>query len=386
MQIIVKTTTQCNLACAYCSEGDQPPRTLSLATFQKLVDELPPVLERVGQREVNILWHGGEPLMWGLDRLEAAMSYAEAGLAEYELHFTMQSNGYWLDENCIALLQHHHVRVGVSLDGVQGYHDVVRRTKDGQPTWSVVWSHVQQLRKVGLGGGILMVYRGAEEAQELFDFLAAAQVPCKINPLLPYGRAAGQTETCQEIFRHYVGFLEELYRLAMVADMDVVINPLDELMDAILQGDSMRECSYNGHCGQSMICLYADGQVGFCGRDSEKKGFAYGHLAAKSLLELYETGRAVAVRGRDAWLREHDCRGCDEFGLCHGGCTFEAFGAAGRIEARFPYCEGRRGLLRFLRTEGLALLKDRLLREKRRYRIVVRKKQQLREEVAHARQ
>lgn len=55
MQVIVKTTTQCNLACTYCSEGNQPPRTLSLSTFCKLIDELPPVLERAGQHDINIL-------------------------------------------------------------------------------------------------------------------------------------------------------------------------------------------------------------------------------------------------------------------------------------------------------------------------------------------
>ena len=135
MQVIVKTTTQCNLACTYCSEGNQPPRTLSLSTFCKLIDELPPVLERAGQHDINILWHGGEPLLWGIDRLEAGMTYAEQKLSDYELRFTMQSNGYRLDDDSLALLQRHRVHVGISLDGRQAYHDAVRRTKDGKPTW-----------------------------------------------------------------------------------------------------------------------------------------------------------------------------------------------------------------------------------------------------------
>ena len=382
MQVIVKTTTQCNLACTYCSEGNQPPRTLSLSTFCKLIDELPPVLERAGQHDINILWHGGEPLLWGIDRLEAGMTYAEQKLSDYKLHFTMQSNGYRLDDDILALLQRHRVHVGISLDGRQAYHDAVRRTKDGKPTWSVVWQHVQQLHETGLGGGILMVYRGGEDAQELFDFLVKSQVPCKINPLLPCGRAASQSDECQTIYGQYVAFLEELYRLVMASDSTIVINPLDELMDAILQGSSVCECSYNGHCGQSMICLYADGAVGFCGRDSEKKDFAYGNLEKNSLLDLYESGRATEVRQRDEWLHQHDCRDCDVFNLCHGGCTFEAFNDTGCLTARFPYCKGRRDLLHFLRTEGMKLLKTRLLRQKRKYRMIIRKKEELRKEMS----
>lgn len=75
MNFIVKVTTQCNFHCDYCSEGNQEPQFLSLELFKKLVDEIPEIVK--ANKEVEILWHGGEPLLWGLKRLDAAMNYAE---------------------------------------------------------------------------------------------------------------------------------------------------------------------------------------------------------------------------------------------------------------------------------------------------------------------
>lgn len=65
MQIIVKLTTNCNLECVYCSEGLSSMQTLDISIFKKLINELPELLNKYGQKEITILWHGGEPLTVG---------------------------------------------------------------------------------------------------------------------------------------------------------------------------------------------------------------------------------------------------------------------------------------------------------------------------------
>ena len=70
MQIILKMTTACNLNCVYCSEGNQPAKTLPEEIFFKLVDELPPLLEQVGTKDAEFLFHGGEPMLYGRDKLQ----------------------------------------------------------------------------------------------------------------------------------------------------------------------------------------------------------------------------------------------------------------------------------------------------------------------------
>ncbi|MDO5297192.1 MAG: radical SAM protein [bacterium] len=383
MQFVVKTTTACNFHCVYCSEGDKPAQNLPLELFCRFIDELPEFLARRQEKNVDILWHGGEPLLWGRERLEKAMAYAERKLAEnYALTFSMQSNGYLLDEDALALLERHRVNVGVSLDGYRELQNANRPTRDGQPTFDRVWQNIMELRRRQLGGSILMVLNIERDidTDQLFAFIRDNHLCCKINVLIPCGRAAN-CPCIQGIRRHYVRLLQELYERAVREEDDIIIEPLDKLMDAIILGNGVGECTYNGCCGSDIVCLYSDGALGFCGRDTENQLFSYGSLAEHALEELYTNARAQKVRSRDAYLQQHDCRGCSIWPLCHGGCTFEALQASGDIMAKAPGCEERRELIGYLRTTGLELFRQRLLRKKRQYRAIIAEKKKLLEEV-----
>lgn len=378
MQFIVKATTACNFQCVYCSEGDRKEEFLAEDVFCKLVDEIPSLLERKGERSVGILWHGGEPLLWGHDRLARAMEYAEKKLADYALHFTMQTNGYLLDEAFLELFKRHSVQVGVSLDGYEEMHDRNRPTRDGKPTFSVVWESIQRIRKAGLGGSVLMVLNTAEpvDIDRLFTFIEDNALACKINPLLPSGRAA-DCDDARRIYQNYVSLLKRLYEKIMDASAEIVIEPLHKMMNGILMGTCMRECSYNGICAAGIMCLYADGIVGLCGRDGEKMHFAYGNLQKQSLLDLYDSPAAKSVRARDVYLQNHGCKECAVWELCHGGCTFEAWLENGTTEAAFPFCQERKDLLEYLQTTGIQLLKKRLVQEKMACRLCLAEKKKI---------
>ena len=383
MQFIVKTGTACNFACVYCSEGQQAPQMLSEETFCKFIDDVPALLEERDDPCVEILWHGGEPLLWGHDLLARAMEYAEQRLAGCDVEFLMQTNGYLIDDRFLALFQRHRVNIGVSLDGWPELHDKNRPTKDGEGTFAVVWRNVQRIREAGLGGSILMVLNTAEplDADRLFAFIEDNGIICKINPLIPCGRAADRTDA-RQIYKNYVELMKKLYEKAVQSEKEIVIDPLDKLMDALLTGGALAECSYNGHCSEDMMCLYPDGAVGLCGRDGEREQLAYGSVLEKDLLTLFHSPMAQKIRMRDAFLQENDCADCRDWQLCHGGCTFEALNARGVIEACFSWCEERKGLLQYLRTTGLQLLKKRLVRQKREQRLLLSEKRRIWKEAA----
>ena len=68
----------------------------------------------------------------------------------------------------------------------------------------------------------------------------------------------------------------------------------------------MRECSYNGKCGSELLCVYPDGEVGFCGRDNLSRHFVYGSLKDKPLLELYHSANAKLIRSRQKELEQNE--------------------------------------------------------------------------------
>ena len=383
MQFVIKATTACNFRCVYCSEGDKKPQDLSFEFFCKLVDDLPELLDEKGDKSVCVLWHGGEPLLWGLDRLDKAMAYAEQKLSsKYDLEFAMQTNGYLLDEAFMDMMQRHKLSAGVSLDGYRELQDANRPTKDGKPTFDRVMQNVQELRRRNLGGSTLMVLNAQDniDVDKLFNFIKEYGLVCKINVLVPCGRAEGCADI-DAIRDNYVRIMKVLYERAMQEEGDIIIEPLDKFMDAVISRGSVEDCSHNGHCGSSIACLYSDGTLGFCGRSIRNKEYSFGSLKEKSLKELYNSALAQEVRTRDEFLHEHDCRGCPVWYLCHGGCTVEALQANGTLFSKAPGCAARRELYQYLETTGLDLLRKKLIRQKRKYRIILEEKKKILEEV-----
>lgn len=391
MQIIVKLTTGCNLNCVYCSEGDVARKDLPIELLYKLIDELPSLLDRYEDENVDLLWHGGEPLLIGKKYLAGVMQYAHDKLKKYNVHFLMQTNGTLIDEEWIELFKKYDVGIGISLDGYKELHDKNRLTKNCQPTFDTVLNNIIKLKKNGISVGTLMVLNTEEkvDADKLFEFIKQYDLQPKIHPVIPCGRAKKEAkEGIDRIYDNYIDLMSELYKRIMQSDEKIIVEPLNEIMDAILGVAQIRECSFNGSCGRNFICLYANGDVGFCGRASSLNdgNLLYGNLQNSNLTDLYESANAERIRQRQSYLMNNDCKNCTDWNLCHGGCSFEAVNFFGRLNAGYPHCELRKKLIHFLRTTGLELLKQSLLKQKRQYRMQIKGKQKLLEEIKHERE
>ena len=382
MQIILKLTTACNLNCIYCSEGDQEVQTLSKDVFCKLVDELPELLEHIHDNTAEFLFHGGEPMLYGRDNLLNLMNYAKARLTNYKVQFLIQTNGTLIDENWIKFFKTEDIKVGISLDGYPELHDRNRRTKKNEPTAELILSNIKLIREAGMNVGTLMVLNSTEQidADKLFDFIREYGLQPKIHSVIACGRAANREDT-EKIYSTYVEMMKKLLQRALEDDKTEIIQPLDELINAILGIAQIRECSFNGSCSKNFICIYPDGEAGFCGRDNLSRLLTYGNLKDNSLIELYNSVNAEKIRARQEYLKTHDCKSCADWELCHGGCAFEAINAFGTLNAKYNNCAERKEFIHWLRIEGLKMLKAALIRAKTKYRKSLKIKKQIFREI-----
>lgn len=382
MQIILKLTTACNLNCVYCSEGDSEPKTLPPEIFFKLVDDLPALLDSLNTKDIEFLFHGGEPLLYGREKLKLLIDYATNHLPNYETKFLMQTNGVLIDEDWIDFFKQENIGVGISLDGYPELHDKNRRTKSDEPTAEKILQNLKLMRDAGSNFGTLMVLNSAEniDVDKLFEFIHENELQPKIHSVVPCGRAKDRTDT-SEVFDAWSDLMKKLLEKSLAQDNAEIIQPLDETLDAILGIMPIRECSFNGSCGTNFISLYPDGETGFCGRDNFARLLTYGNLQEKSLIDLYNSANAEKIRARQEYLKNHDCKNCTDFELCHGGCAFEAVNFFGTLNAKYPNCESRKKFIHWLRTEGLKLLKAACIRKKKEYRQAIKAKKKLLDEV-----
>ncbi len=161
----------CNLDCHYCYYLD---KAVQYGGRQAVMsDEL---LERYIKQyitanevpTVQFCWHGGEPLLLGLDFYRRAMELQKKYADGKRIENTLQTNGTLVDEAWCDLFASNNFLVGVSLDGPEDIHDAFRVTKGGQPTFARVMRTIELFQHGGVEYNTLSVVnrrcegRGAE--------------------------------------------------------------------------------------------------------------------------------------------------------------------------------------------------------------------------------
>lgn len=144
LEVILKLTEVCNISCTYCyyffSGDERPlsrPKKVTLSVIDDLISFLNGGYEQGLFSTLQIDFHGGEPLMVGLERAKSIFQAIQAKLkAPHRL--AMTTNAMLLTPEWIELLNLHKVSVCVSIDGPKETHDTHRIDKSGQGTYDRV--------------------------------------------------------------------------------------------------------------------------------------------------------------------------------------------------------------------------------------------------------
>ena len=166
----------CNLRCHYCYYldkaeiygGKEPRMTLEmLETFVReyiAANDVP---------EVFFNWHGGEPLVLGLDFYRKALEFQRKYADGKKIHNTLQTNGTLITGEWADFLSSNGFLVGISLDGPQDIHDKFRKDKGGFPTFDRVMRGLAILRSAGVEFNTMSTVNKASEGRglEVYQFL-----------------------------------------------------------------------------------------------------------------------------------------------------------------------------------------------------------------------
>ncbi len=166
----------CNLDCHYCyyldkSEiygGVEPRMTYDM--LEKCIREY------IGANdvpEVTFNWHGGEPLVLGLDFYRKAVEYQQKWCGDKIIHNTIQTNGTLLNEDFASFFSDNDFLVGISIDGPEDIHNKYRKDKGGAPTFDKVIRGINLLYRYGVEYNTMTTVNKASEGRgvEVYRFL-----------------------------------------------------------------------------------------------------------------------------------------------------------------------------------------------------------------------
>ncbi|MFF8994909.1 FxsB family cyclophane-forming radical SAM/SPASM peptide maturase [Streptomyces sp. NPDC014983] len=356
---ILKVANRCNIDCDYCfvfHSKDQAARRLPARMG---LDVARAAARRIAEhatahelRTVDVVLHGGEPLLAGLPHLAALLGAVRDGVpSETRIRFEVQTNGTLLSPAWLDLFEQHGVTVGVSLDGPPDANDRHRLTHTGRSSTAATVRGVELLRtRPHLFAGLLAVVDLANDPVEVHDYLAAFgppvidfglphathdDPPYRSDPHVPeYGRWMSRvydTWLDRPRFRHSVRMLEDIVALGSGVRGSVETLGLAPPTSVVIESDGSIE-------GVDTLRSVEEG-ASRLGLDV----FRHSYDAALSHPKM--SHRRYGVDG----LHEK-CRGCPLVTVCGGGYLPHRFSAAAGYRNPSVYCADLEYLIRHVQN------------------------------------
>jgi len=343
--IIQPVGIRCNLACKYCYHGKREISTktvISEEVLQQIYRQSAEIAENV-----TFLWHGGEPLLAGIDFFERALDLQRSVRFIGRVRNTIQTNGTLIDEEWTKLFVRRQMGVSISIDGPKELHDINRVDFAGCGSFDRVIQAIRFLHSGGkthIGSVVLVTKTNVAYPDEVYRALKnsglsscafhfCSETNDGISHLIP---------TIEEGIR----FFRRVFDLWMRDDDPSfrVRNFLNVLR--VLYGGQPLDCaSLYGSCHR-FVGINNLGDVYFCHRLATRSEFRLGNILEKPLAQILSDAKPLYAEANNI---PNECFSCEWFPACGGGCPYERLMAGGSFNTRHPECELKVNLFSYIK-------------------------------------
>jgi len=328
LSLLIKPASgSCNMRCRYCFYIDEAENRAVASLGRMSGETMRTVVDKAlayADGDCTFSFQGGEPTLAGLDFFKDLSDYAarHPNPKRVRIHYSIQTNGYDLNEDWAKWFAENEVLVGISLDGPKEIHDRYRLDRQGNGTFRRVMASIRLLEKHGVDFNILTVVSAANarRGQQVYQFFKKQGFRYQqyIECLDPIGLPPGEQEYSLTPER-YEAFLKTVFD-AWYQDMKAgryVYNRYFENLMMILTGQQPESCSLRGACLPQWV-IEADGSVYPCDFYALDQ-WRLGNILENSFEEMDEARRNsgfIQWSGR----APEECRQCRWLPLCRGGC------------------------------------------------------------------
>ncbi|MBI3600137.1 MAG: radical SAM protein [Nitrospinae bacterium] len=312
----------CNLRCAYCYADHVSYKGKRRGAKEEVIYRGVDFLleEGGGNREVNLTFFGGEPLL-NFPVLKSALKYARRKAREKQrnIGFSLTTNATLLTEDIISFLDDEGVSITVSIDGSGHIHDAVRKYPDGRGSYDVILNNLQRLfkryRRKPVNARVTVVH-GQVNIKDIFSHLSKIGFKdIGFSPVSTDNPLYSLTGNDLDIFTGYFGELSEDYLKRAINGEKFGFSNLSNLLKLIHEGTNK---NYPCGGGLGLMGMGIDGELYVCHRFINNSRFYLGNI---------KEGIDRNIQ-RDFFNKMHLnkkilCQDCWARYLCGGGCYYE---------------------------------------------------------------
>jgi uncharacterized protein len=378
LQVILKTVERCNLACTYCyyffmgdeSYLDRDP-VIRVDRFQEIADFLVEGAKSLNLGSIRVVFHGGEPMMQKpreFQQLCHVLSTSLEGVCE--LILGIQTNGTILSDEWLDIFEAYRVRIGVSIDGPQEYHDHFRVDRKGRSSYEEIARNLRLMHRYFVQKrlsslGTITVMNAAFSTARVFRHLRDDLGIVSQSYLLP-DRSYEHPFEPGETPERYGELLAELFDV-WVQDQEVSVREIQSIVNFFqLHKDETNvqeplESSFNiqAYSTDEIIVIQSNGEVSIddslIPATTWRKNCKPGHIRSTSVEDFINTQDFLSLN-QVHYNPPAACQSCKWLRLCGGGAPENRFSHRNGFDNPSVYCGGLKlfyeHVVAFLRQNG----------------------------------
>lgn len=345
MTIIIKPTFNCNFRCSYCYLTNNVKSDTLIMNYkdaENLISQIVTFCKKNSRRRLTIIWHGGEPLLWGIENYRSIFAFAAQLTDDIRIRHCLQTNLSLINEDYIDLFKKYNVRIGFSLDGPKDINDRYRKRIDGRGTVDTIIRNLYKCRDAGLNVGAIVVASSVlkNRIPELYRFICEYKLNFKFNPLF----LAGEASNCQNLSLtplEYAQMSNELFDLWFFdKEHHIKESTFEDIASAFLTENKITKgCMFSRNCQDNFLAISPRGDVFPCGRfcDTDPT-HSYGNINEEALEDILNRRKESSQYKRAEFISKSGCRECSFFDICHGGCLHDGYLNGGNFESKTFLC------------------------------------------------
>lgn len=325
----------CNLRCNYCYylEKDklQPEGSTHKMSDSMLELFTEQYIHAQPGQQVLFTWHGGEPLLLGVDYYKKALRFQQPYRRDWQIENVLQTNGTLLTDEWCRFFKENNFLIGLSLDGPEHCHDRYRKNVAGKGSFKEVMRGLELLQKHKVEFNILSVVNdyNVKYPLEVYNFFKSVGAQyIQFSPVVERIDSTGMLSFAQKIEGELtpwsVPALEYGKFLCKIFDEWVrkdVGETYVTVFDATLAGyvnTAPGVCIYSKTCGHA-AALEANGDLYACDHFVFPE-YKLGNIRDKTITEMILSEEQFKF-GNDKWINlPETCFKCRFLPLCNGEC------------------------------------------------------------------
>lgn len=350
--LILKVTEKCNCNCSYCdvvrkqNTGQSMPMDILELVFIRINE----YLKETRDETIEILWHGGEPLLVGPAYYRKAIDLQNEHCPDTldRIQHAIQTNLTWFHEDFVNIFQELGITsVGTSYDPEPHMRGIGKDINSDLYNKRFMNS-IKLLENNDIGWGMIYVVtqKSLKNPLKVFNFLTNLSLAggFNMNPVLIYDNQRKDIAITPEEYIEFLGSIFTTWWQNRNRYPDV--QPFKSLVETIINGHISLGCIESGDCTYNHINVAPDGATSQCGRSADWGLLQYGNIKEKTLREVLADSQRDQLDARLQILQDHDCKNCRFWDICHGGCPLDAYSKHKDYMYKSEWCAARRGFIR----------------------------------------